>query len=157
MLSFIVVALYYQRWIWKRNLTPKNFGVKIQEWTGRTFARFTPPLPRPFIKAVLSAFIKILTLTAYLLTKGHNNTRAGYIEKHWMLITSTISKVIKSTFCVALLLVPCFWMLLGCNLQPFALIGCNLLRCVYHSGGFQKLLEASFYKAVKNQKPLAFL
>lgn len=26
----------------------------------------------------------------------------------------------------------------------------------YHSGGFQKLLEASFYKAVKNQKPFAF-
>nr|DAK43308.1 MAG TPA: hypothetical protein [Caudoviricetes sp.] len=69
-----------------------------------------------------------------------------------MLITSTISKVIKSTFYVARLLVPCFWLLLGCNLQPFALIGCNLLRCVYHLGGFQKLLEASFYKGDKNQK-----
>lgn len=150
MLSFIVAALYYQIWIWRRNLTPKNFGVKIQERTGKKNARFTPPLPHPFIKAVLPAFIKILTLTAYLLTKEHKHTRAGYIEKHWMLITSTISKIIKSTFYVALLLVPCFWLLLGCNLQPFALIGCNLLRCVYHSGGFQKLLEASFYKGAEN-------
>lgn len=58
---------------------------------------------------------------------------------------------------MALLLVSCFWLLLGCNLQPFALIGCNLLRYVYHLGGFQKLLEASFYKGDKNQKPFAFL
>ena len=47
---------------------------------------------------------------------------------------------------MALLLVLCFWLLLGCN----------LLRCVYHLGGFQNSLEASFYKAVKNQKPFAF-
>ena len=53
-------------------------------------------------------------------------------------------------------------LLLVCNLQTFALIGCNLLgvcsilSSVYHSGGFQKLLEASFYKGDKNQKPFAF-
>jgi len=41
------------------------------------------------------------------------------------------------------------------RLQPFEV--CSILSSVYHSGGFQKLLEASFYKAVKNQKPLAFL
>lgn len=40
------------------------------------------------------------------------------------------------------------------RLQPFEV--CSIFSSVYHSGGFQKLLEASFYKAVKNQKPLAF-
>ena len=40
------------------------------------------------------------------------------------------------------------------RLQPFGV--CSIFSSIYHSGGFQKLLEASFYKAVKNQKPFAF-
>ena len=40
------------------------------------------------------------------------------------------------------------------RLQPFWVS--SILSSVYHSGGFQNYLEASFYKAVKNQKPLAF-
>ena len=129
---------------------------KIQERTGRTFARFTPPLPRPFIKAVLSAFIKILTLAAYLLTKEHKHTRAGYIEKHWMLITSNYIKSYKKYIIrgpvVSSLLLDAVRLQLTTfcpdRLQPFEV--CLSFR------RFPKTSGSLFYKGDKNQKPFAF-
>ena len=149
LLSFIVVALF---------LPPDWYSNQRAE----LFARFTPPLPHPFIKSVLSAFIKILTLTAYLLTKEHKHTRAGYIEKHWMLITSNCIKNYKKYLlrgpAVSSLLLAAVRLQLTTfcpdRLQPFEV--CSILSSVYHSGGFQKLLEASFYKAVKKSKTTCF-